>query len=52
MAVIKLNNSDRFEDIWLAATYVSIGHLSHYNFKLRRDWSKIKEIGCHQLRAF
>jgi len=52
MAVIKVNNSDTFQDILLAATYVSIGILSYYNLMPLRDWSKIKEIGSVQLRAF
>jgi len=52
MAVIKFNNSDIFQDILLAATYVSIGILSYYNFKPLRDWGKIKEIDSFQLRAF
>jgi len=52
MAVIKFNNSTSFKDILLAATYVSIGHLCYHNFKPLRDWSKIKEIGSDQLRAF
>jgi len=52
MAVIKFNNSDSFQGILLAATYVSIGYLSYYNFKPLRDWSKIKEIGSVQLCAF
>jgi len=52
MAVIKFNNSDSFQDILLAATYVSIGILSYYIFKPLRDWSKIKDFGSVQLRAF
>jgi len=52
MAVKIFNYSDSFKDNFLAATYVSIGILSYYNLKLLRDWSKIKEIGCDQLRAF
>jgi len=46
------NYSDSFKDNFLASTYVSIGILSHYNSKLLRDWSKIKEFGSDQLRAF
>jgi len=52
MAVKIFNYSDSFKDILLAATYVSIGVLSYYNSKPLRDWSKIKEIGSDQLRAF
>jgi len=52
MAIKILNNSDSFEYIWLAATYVSIGHLYYYNIKPLRDWSIIKETGSDQLRAF
>jgi len=52
MAVIKFNNSDSFEAILLVLIYVSIGILSYYNFKPLRDWSKIKEFGSVQLRAF
>ena len=52
MAVKIVNNSESFQDILLAATYVSIGNLHYYNFKPLRDWSKIKEIGSVQLRAF
>jgi len=52
MVVKIVNNSDSFQDILLAATYVSIGILSYYNSKLLRDWSKIKEFGSDQLRTF
>jgi len=52
MVVKKVSNSDSFEDILLAATYVSIGILSYYKSKPLRDWSKIKEFGSDQLRAF
>jgi len=52
MAVKILNYSDSFQDILLVSTYVSIGNLHYYNIKPLRDWSKIKEIGSVQLRAF
>jgi len=52
MAVKKVNNSDSFQNILLAATYVSIGILSYYNSKPLRDWSNFKEFGSVQLRAF
>jgi len=52
MAVEIFNCSDSFQDILLVSIYVSIGILSYYNFKPLRDWSKIKEIGSVQLRAF
>jgi len=52
MAIKNFNNSDTFQDILMASTYVSIGILSYYNLKPLRDWSKIKEIGSVQLRAF
>ena len=52
MAVIKFNYSEGFQYILLVLTYVSIGILPYYNFKPLRDWSKIKEFGSVQLRAF
>ena len=52
MAVKIFNYSEGFQYILLVSTYVSIGILSHYNLKLLRGWSKIKEIGSVQLRAF
>jgi len=52
MAVIKFNNSNTFACILLVLTYVSIGILSYYNLKPLRNWSKIKEMGSDQLRAF
>jgi len=52
MAIKKFNNSDTFQDILPATTYVSIAILSYYNIKPLRDWSKNKEIGSVQLRAY